>query len=93
MDDDALYEHVAEMFKGEINPMIAQHGGAVELIDVEEGVVVLRMMGGCQGCGMAHVTLRQGIEGSLKKALPAVVEIRDVTDHSAGDNPYFTSEK
>ena len=84
---------VAEIFQAEINPSVAQHGGAVELIDVEEATVVLRMMGGCQGCGMANVTLRQGIEGTLKRGVPGFKGIQDVTDHSAGTDPYFTSEK
>ncbi len=93
MDDDAMYDVVAEMFRREINPQVAQHGGAVELIDVEDATVVLRMMGGCQGCGMANVTLRQGIEGTLKRALPGFKGIKDITDHSAGTDPYFSSEK
>ena len=93
MDDDAMYDVVAEMFRSEINPQVAQHGGAVELIDVEDATVVLRMMGGCQGCGMASVTLRQGIEGTLKRALPGFKGIQDITDHSAGTDPYFASEK
>lgn len=93
MDDDAMYDAVAEMFRTEVNPMVAQHGGAVELIDVQDATVVLRMMGGCQGCGMASVTLRQGIEGTLKRAVPGFKGIQDITDHSAGTDPYFTSEK
>ncbi len=93
MDDDAMYDVVAEMFRTDVNPMVAQHGGAVELIDVQDATVVLRMMGGCQGCGMASVTLRQGIEGTLKRAVPGFKGIQDITDHSAGTDPYFTSEK
>ena len=93
MDDDAMYDVVAEMFRTDVNPMVAQHGGAVELIDVQDATVVLRMMGGCQGCGMASVTLRQGIEGTLRRAVPGFKGIQDITDHSAGTDPYFTSEK
>ncbi|MCZ6917490.1 MAG: NifU family protein [Gemmatimonadetes bacterium] len=92
MDDDMMYDVVAEVFRREINPSVASHGGAVELIDVQDATVVLRMQGGCQGCGMANVTLRQGIEGSLKRALPSLKGIQDVTDHSAGSNPYFASQ-
>ncbi len=88
-----MYNVVEEMFRTEVNPMIAQHGGAVELIDVQDATVVLRMMGGCQGCGMASVTLRQGIEGTLKRAVPGFKGIQDITDHSSGTDPYFTSEK
>jgi Fe-S cluster biogenesis protein NfuA len=93
MDDDAMFDAVVEIFRVEINPQIASHGGAVELIDVQDGTVVLRMQGGCQGCGMANVTLRQGIEGTLRRALPSLKGIQDVTDHTAGTDPYFSSAK
>lgn len=91
VDDDAAYDLVAEIFRREINPAIAQHGGKVELLDVQDGIVVLRMMGGCQGCGMANVTLRQGIEASLRRAIPSIGGIQDVTDHASGTNPYFAA--
>lgn len=91
-DDDALYAQVAELFTEQINPAVANHGGKVELIDVQQGVVVLRMMGGCQGCGMANVTLRQGIEGALRRFVPGVVGLKDITDHAAGTNPYYHAE-
>jgi Fe-S cluster biogenesis protein NfuA len=92
-DDDSLYERVAQLFETQVNPMVARHGGAVELIDVQDGVVMLRMGGGCQGCGMADVTLRQGIEAMLRQHAPEVKGLVDVTDHSAGSNPYFASAK
>src|SRR5205823_4092650 len=69
VNDDALYERVASVFEEQVNPMVARHGGRVELIDVQDAVVMLRMGGGCQGCGMADVTLRQGIEGLLAQAV------------------------
>ncbi len=81
MDDDAIFDVVTEIFHREVNPSIASHGGAVELLDVQDGTVVLRMQGGCQGCGMANVTLRQGIEGTLRRAIPSIQGIEDVTDH------------
>ena len=93
MDDDAIFDVVTEVFHREVNPSIASHGGAVELLDVQDGTVVLRMQGGCQGCGMANVTLRQGIEGTLRRSVPSIQGIEDVTDHSAGTNPYFSSAK
>jgi Fe/S biogenesis protein NfuA len=93
MDDDSLYERVALLFETQVNPMVARHGGAVELIDVQDGVVMLRMGGGCQGCGMADVTLRQGIEAMLRQDAPEVKGLVDVTDHSSGSNPYFASAK
>ncbi len=72
---------------------VARHGGRVELIDVQDAVVMLRMGGGCQGCGMADVTLRQGIEGMLAQLVPAVRGIVDITDHTTGANPYFQASK
>ncbi len=92
-DDEALYGRVADLFEAEINPAIARHGGFVELLDVQDGVVMLRMGGGCQGCGMADVTLRQGIETALRQHVPEVAGIVDITDHSAGTNPYVTASK
>ena len=90
-DDDAIYDEVEHIFQSQINPIVSQHGGAIDLIDVQDATVVVRMSGGCQGCGMANVTLRQGIEAALKKAIPSLAGIRDVTDHSSGANPYFAS--
>ncbi|PYO97525.1 MAG: thioredoxin [Gemmatimonadetes bacterium] len=91
--DDALYERVADLFESQVNPMVARHGGRVELIDVQDAVVMVRMGGGCQGCGMADVTLRQGIEGMLHQYVPEVKGIVDITDHTAGSNPYFAAAK
>ena len=93
VSDDTLYEQVARVFDEQVNPMVARHGGHVELIDVQEAVVMLRMGGGCQGCGMADVTLRQGIEGMLAQFVPQVRGIVDITDHTSGANPYFQASK
>lgn len=93
VSDDALYEQVTRVFDEQVNPMVARHGGRVELIDVQDGVVMLRMGGGCQGCGMADVTLRQGIEGMLAQLVPEVRGIVDITDHTSGSNPYFQASK
>jgi len=92
-DDDALYERVADLFEHQVNPMVARHGGRVELIDVQDAVVMLRLGGGCQGCGMADVTLRQGIEAMLHEHVPDVKGVVDITDHAAGSNPYFAAAK
>ena len=91
--DDALYERVADLFDRQVNPMVARHGGRVELIDVQDAVVMVRMAGGCQGCGMADVTLRQGIEAMLHQHVPEVKGIVDITDHAAGSSPYFAAAK
>lgn len=89
LDDDRIYEIVDRVLRRDINPAVAQHGGKVELIDVQDRRVVVRMMGGCQGCGMANVTLRQGIEAQLRRIVPGLAGIVDVTDHAGGTNPYF----
>ena len=89
LNDDAIYELVSDVFREQINPQVAKHGGQVELIDVQDRTVIVRMKGGCQGCGMATVTLRQGIEGSLRRMIPGLAGIRDITDHSAGTKPYY----
>src|SRR5207249_6860398 len=91
--DDALYERVADLFDSQVNPMVARHGGRVELIDVQDAVVMVRMAGGCQGCGMADVTLRQVIEAMLQQYVPEVKGIVDITDHAEGSNPYFVAAK
>jgi Fe-S cluster biogenesis protein NfuA len=87
--DDEIYAMVDRVFERDINPAVAQHGGKVELLDVQDATVVVRMMGGCQGCGMATVTLRQGIEAQLRRLVPGLRGIRDITDHASGQNPYF----
>lgn len=82
-------ERVEVVLERQINPAIASHGGHAELAGVDEhGVVSLRLSGGCQGCGMAAQTLRQGIEVSLREAIPEITDVVDVTDHAAGQNPY-----
>jgi Fe-S cluster biogenesis protein NfuA len=72
---------------------VASHGGHVSLIDVKDKAVYLQLGGGCQGCGMADVTLKQGIEVMIKEAVPEIEEIYDVTDHAGGDNPYYQQSK
>ena len=86
-------ERVHQVLEGYINPAIAAHGGRADLVSVEDGVAYLRLSGGCQGCGMASVTLGQGIEVALRDAVPEIVRVVDVTDHSQGTNPYFESAK
>lgn len=88
-----LAERVAGVIESRINPGIAAHGGHVSLVDLRDGVVYLQMRGGCQGCGMASVTLKQGIERILREAVPEVTAVRDVTDHAAGTNPYYQPAK
>lgn len=84
-----LAERVKHVIEYQINPSIAGHGGTVTLVDVRDDVVYLEMQGGCQGCGMAAVTLAQGIHRILTESIPEIRDIVDVTNHSAGANPYY----
>lgn len=88
-----LAEQVATVITEQVNPAIAMHGGGAELVSVDEGVAYLRLFGGCQGCGMAQVTLKQGIERILLEAIPELVGVMDVTDHGSGSNPYYEAAK
>jgi NFU1 iron-sulfur cluster scaffold homolog, mitochondrial len=87
--DEEIKKIVDEMFETEINPAIASHGGFVECVAVKNGQVMLRLAGGCQGCASSSMTLRYGIERSIRDRIPGVGEVVDVTDHSAGVNPYY----
>jgi Fe/S biogenesis protein NfuA len=87
--EGTLAERVATVIDQQVNPAIASHGGAARLVGVDGNDINLQLLGGCQGCGLAAVTLRQGIERILRQAVPEVGEIRDVTDHLAGTNPYY----
>jgi Fe-S cluster biogenesis protein NfuA len=72
-----------------INPAVAAHGGMVSLLDVSNNAVYLEFGGGCQGCGMVSVTLKYGVERTIREEVPEVGEILDTTDHAAGRNPYY----
>lgn len=73
----------------EINPSVAAHGGHIDLVAVKDKRAYLRLGGGCQGCGMANVTLRQGVEVAILEKVPEIEEVLDVTDHAGGTNPYY----
>lgn len=88
-----LKEKVQKLLDESVNPAVGMHGGHVELLDVKDSTVYIRMGGGCQGCGMADVTLKQGIERLIFEEAPEVTEILDVTDHASGANPYYTPGK
>ncbi|QSX75997.1 NfuA family Fe-S biogenesis protein [Lysobacter arenosi] len=86
----SLVERVHWIVEHEINPQLASHRGSVAVQEVTaDGVVVLRFGGGCHGCGMADVTLKQGIEKTLMTKVPGVTAVRDATDHETGDAPYI----
>lgn len=87
--EQILIGKVNAVIQERINPAVASHGGMIELMEVKNNDVFLKMSGGCQGCGMAAVTLKQGVEEALKRELPEIRDIYDITDHSAGQNPYY----
>lgn len=86
-----LAERVQELLDTQVNPAIAAHGGQILLADVKGTELFIEMTGGCQGCAMSRMTLRQGVERMIQQAVPEVTAIHDVTDHSAGENPYYTA--
>ncbi|WP_312762149.1 Fe-S biogenesis protein NfuA [Stutzerimonas balearica] len=89
-EDSPLNERINYYLQTEINPGLASHGGQVMLIDVvEEGIAVLQFGGGCQGCGQADVTLKEGIEKTLLARIPELKGVRDVTDHTNRENAYY----
>jgi Fe/S biogenesis protein NfuA len=91
--DDPRAQTVQELLDSQINPAVAKHGGFVQLMDVQEDTVYLLLGGGCQGCGMVDVTLKQGIEVLIKEALPEIQHVVDTTDHAGGTNPYYEPAK
>jgi Fe/S biogenesis protein NfuA len=86
-------QRVIQVLEEQINPAIASHGGYAELVAVEGSIAYLRLSGGCQGCGMAAVTLSQGIEVAILDTVPEITEVVDVTDHASGMNPYYEAAK
>ena len=87
--ESEIRKKVQSLLEREINPALGMHGGWVELIDVRKNAVYLKLGGGCQGCGSAHMTLKMGIEKAIREQIPEVGEILDTTDHAAGRNPYY----
>ncbi len=83
-------EQVEQLLREQINPSLASHGGFAELKGVEGDKVYVTMGGGCQGCAVSAMTLRDGIARSIKEAIPEVTEVIDTTDHDAGENPFYT---
>ncbi len=80
---------ILDLLDNHINPQVASHGGHISLIDVKENTAFVRLEGGCQGCSASSATLRQGVEVEIKKIVPTIARVVDVTDHSAGMNPYY----
>ena len=92
LDTDAA-RRVTAVLDREVNPSIASHGGHAELAGIEGATAYLRLGGGCQGCGMATVTLSQGIEVAITQAVSEITRVVDVTDHASGTNPTSSKPK
>lgn len=88
-----LADQVKMVIEQQVNPAIASHGGGAELVSVDGSIAYLKLSGGCQGCGMAQVTLSQGIERILIEAIPELSGVIDVTDHASGSDPYYEAAK
>jgi Fe/S biogenesis protein NfuA len=88
-----LIAQVQSVLEHHVNPGIASHGGHAELVGIKDDVVFVALGGGCQGCSMASVTLKQGIEQILKQAIPRIRAVVDATDHAHGSDPFYTAEK
>ncbi len=82
-------DQVRQLLEKRINPAIAAHGGWADLVEVQGDTVVVELGGGCQGCGMAKATVTAGIEQTIREHIPTITRVVDVTDHQAGENPYF----
>jgi Fe/S biogenesis protein NfuA len=91
--DDPTAQKVQEVIDERINPGIRSHGGWVALLEVKGDTAYIQLGGGCQGCGMVDVTLKQGIEVMIKEQVPQITKIIDTTDHAGGDNPYYQPSK
>ena len=87
---DPVARAVQDVLDRQINPGVGSHGGMVSLVDVRDGTAYMRFGGGCQGCAAVDVTLKQGVETAIRSAVPSISAIVDVTDHEAGDNPYYS---
>ncbi len=87
--DDPAAQRVQDLLDQQINPSVASHGGSIILDKLVGDTVYLRMGGGCQGCASAQLTLRQGVEQMILAAMPSIKKVVDVTDHAAGENPYY----
>ncbi len=91
--DNPKAQKIQELIDERINPAVAAHGGQIELLNVEDDSIYIHMGGGCQGCGMANVTLKHGIEAMIQEVFPEIKHVVDTTDHASGTNPYYSPSK
>ncbi len=86
---DEMAVRVQQVLDEQINPGVGMHGGRVQLIELKDGTALIRFDGGCVGCGLSKVTLKQGVDRTLREAFPELKQVVDVTDHASGTNPYY----
>ena len=84
-----MIRKIEKLFDEQIRPSLASHGGNVEIVDVDNNKLFVRLQGGCQGCSSSNATLKDGIQKIKKKNFPEITEVVDLTDHAQGENPYF----
>jgi Fe/S biogenesis protein NfuA len=84
-----IADRVRQVLDTQVNPAIAAHGGMISLVSVEDTEIYVEMSGGCQGCALSRMTLRQGVERMLRQAVPELTAVHDITDHASGENPFF----
>ncbi len=87
-----IADRVRSVLEAQVNPAIASHGGMISLVDVDGTEVYVEMSGGCQGCALSRMTLRQGVERMLREAIPDLTAVHDITDHASGSNPFFSQD-
>ena len=90
MSDEEMKEKVKNVLDEKVNPAIAAHGGHVAIVEYKNSTAFVQFSGGCQGCASSFQTLKVGVEGMLKNEIPEIQEIVDVTDHAAGENPFYS---
>jgi len=84
-----LATKVKEVLNAQVNPAVSAHGGEIVLVDVKGSEIFIEMGGGCQGCALSRMTLKQGVERMVRQAIPEITAVHDVTDHTSGDNPFY----
>ena len=84
-----LAEKIKDVLNAQVNPAVSAHGGEIVLVDVKGTEIFIEMAGGCQGCALSRMTLKQGVERMVRQAIPEITAVHDVTDHGSGENPFY----
>ncbi len=85
-----MIRKIEALFDEQVRPALAAHGGNVEIVDIDNGKLFVKLSGGCQGCSSSSATLKDGIERMIKQTFPEIEEVVDLTDHESGEKPYFS---